>query len=543
VRAALEAIFTAALDAVEPAAAVRRAVVREGGRGGAAGTSAGRRAGQGRCVGPGGGRGRLRLAGEPLAEGARIGAVAVGKAALPMAAAFEAAAGDALAWGLAITKEGHGREAPSGLGRFALREGAHPVPDGRCEAAAREVLERVARAPAPDALVVLLSGGTSSLWACPLPGLALEDVAAATRALLAAGAPIEELNAVRKHLCELAGGRLAAASASPRVHVLVISDVLGDRLEVIASGPCAPDPTTYADALEILRRRVPVRAGEPPSLDRVRAHLEAGARGERPESPGPEHSAFAGGRVRHAVLASNATALDAAAAAARRAGYAPRIATRALRGEARVAGRRLAALGRAAALGMARTAGAGARQASDGAAPPAAPSREPPERVCLLAGGETTVTVRGEGRGGRSQELALAAGLALAEAPEPGSGLRSGSDSGAGSGPGGPGWHSEPGPIAGSGSDTEAPVPSPGRVGLLAAGTDGTDGPTDAAGAFADAGSVARGRRRGVDARQALARNDAYAFFAAEGGLLRTGPTGTNVMDLVLVAVEPPGRR
>lgn len=499
-RAALEAIFTAALDAVEPAAAVRRAVVREGGRGGAAGTSAGRRAGQGRCVGPGGGRGRLRLAGEPLAEGARIGAVAVGKAALPMAAAFEAAAGDALAWGLAITKEGHGREAPSGLGRFALREGAHPVPDGRCEAAAREVLERVARAPAPDALVVLLSGGTSSLWACPLPGLALEDVAAATRALLAAGAPIEELNAVRKHLCELAGGRLAAASASPRVHVLVISDVLGDRLEVIASGPCAPDPTTYADALEILRRRVPVRAGEPPALDRVRAHLEAGARGERPESPGPEHPAFAGGRVRHAVLASNATALEAAAAAARRAGYAPRIATRALRGEARVAGRRLAGLGRAAALGMA---GAGAARASDGAAPPAPPTPEPPERVCLLAGGETTVTVRGDGRGGRSQELALAAALALAEAPDP----------------------------------------PPGRVGLLAAGTDGTDGPTDAAGAFADAGSVARGRRRGVDARQALARNDAYTFFAAEGGLLRTGPTGTNVMDLVLVAVEPPDGR
>lgn len=490
-RGALEAIFAAALDAVDPAAAVRRAVVREDG--------------VGREAAPGGGRGRLVLAGEPLAPGARLGAVAVGKAALPMAAAFEAVAGGDLAWGLGVTKEGHGREPTHGLRRFALREAAHPVPDARCEVAAREVLERVAREPAPDALVVLLSGGTSSLWACPLPGLALEDVAAATRTLLAAGAPIEELNAVRKHLCELAGGRLAAASAAPRVHVLVISDVLGDRLEVIASGPCAPDPTTYADALEILERRAPARAGEPPSLARVRAHLEAGTRGERPESPGPDHPAFAGGRVRHAVLASNATALDAAADAARRAGYAPRVVTRALRGEARVAGRRLAGLGRAAAAALAK------------GAPATSPT---PEAVCLLAGGETTVTVRGEGRGGRSQELALAAALTLAGFSESGLGSRSGSDAGA-----------------------DAPGDPPaGRVGLLAAGTDGSDGPTDAAGAFADAGSVARGRRRGVDAGQALARNDAYAFFAAEGGLLRTGPTGTNVMDLVLVGVGPPTR-
>jgi len=491
-RAALEEIFAAGLAAADPAAAVRRAVSREGGEGGS-----------------------LVVAGEPLAPGARLGALAVGKAAVAMAAAFEAVAGEDLAWGLAITKDGHGPQGGRGAGplrRFGLREAAHPVPDPRGEAAAREVLERVAREPAPDALVVLLSGGASALWACPLPGLALEDVAAATGALLAGGAPIEELNAVRKHLCELAGGRLAAAARARRLHVLVISDVLGDRLDVVASGPCAPDPTTYADALEILARRAPARVGEAPPLARARAHLEAGARGERPESPGPGHPALAGGRVRHAVLASNATALDAAARAARRAGYAPRIATRALRGEARVAGRRLAALGRAVAAGMEEGADLAEAPHGTGSAGvgPAAPRVR--EAVCLLAGGETTVTVRGDGRGGRSQELALAAALALAEGPDPGRPAGSG---------------------RGAGSDSAA------RVGLLAAGTDGTDGPTDAAGAFADAGSVDRGRRRGVDARDALARNDAYTFFAAEDGLLRTGPTGTNVMDLVLVGVEP----
>jgi hydroxypyruvate reductase len=368
-----------------------------------------------------------------------------------------------------VTKDGHGlpagraRGAPS---RCALREAGHPVPDARSEAAARALLALAASTEPDELLVVLLSGGASALLACPLPGLALEDLAATTRALLASGAEIGEVNAVRKHLVELAGGRLARAAGAGRVEVLVVSDVIGDRLDVIGSGPCEPDPTTFADALAVLARRG-LRHVVPP---RVLAHLEAGAQGARPESPKPGDAAFA--RVRTTLVASLDAALAAARDAARARGLRSWVLTAALRGEAAEAGRRLAALGCSV-----RT-------------------RDP---VCLLAGGETTVTLPLEGtgargRGGRNQELALAAALALA-----------------------------------------------GREGvsLLAAGTDGSDGPTDAAGALADGGTVARGAARGADAAAALAAHDAYGFFAAEGGCLRTGPTRTNVMDLVALRVAP----
>jgi glycerate-2-kinase len=431
-RAELEGFFRAGVAAADPAAAVRGAVRRT----------------------PDG----LAIADRRIDPGARLTLLAVGKAAAAMAGAFEEIAGDAVASGLAITKDAHGRP----LRQLALREAGHPVPDARSEAAAREALALAESTPAPEVLVVLLSGGASALWACPLPGLSLAELAEATQALLESGASIDELNCVRKHLCELAGGRLGAAAAAPRVELLAISDVLGDRLDVIGSGPCTPDPSRYADALEIVARRVG-GGGFPSAARRV---LEEGARGERPESPKPGDPRLA--RVAARVLASNATALDAAAAAAGEAGWEVHVVSRALCGEAREAGRRLAAAVRA--LG-------------------------PGGRRLLLAGGETTVTVRGGGRGGRSQELALAAALEL-------EGLEG--------------------------------------VGLLAAGTDGNDGPTDAAGAFADGGTAARGRARGVDPDRALAENDAYGFFDAEGGLLRTGPTGTNVADLVLLAAESP---
>jgi glycerate-2-kinase len=427
----LAAIFAAALAAVDADAAVRRALRREGEA--------------------------LRVDDVGLAPGQRLVVMAAGKAAAAMAAAAEAVAGDRLAGGLAVTKDGHG--AP--LRRIALRFAAHPVPDARSEAAAREALELVGRAAPDDCLLVLLSGGASSLLACPAPGLALGDLAAATRALLAAGAEIEELNAVRKHLSALAGGWLARRARARRIEVLALSDVPGDRLDVIGSGPFAPDPTTYADALAALSGRgVLAEVPEP-----VRAHLAAGVRGEREETPKPGDPAFAG--VRHRVLATNRTALEAACAAAERSGLRAEALAGALRGEARDAARALVAAARAA----------------RGGAP-----------VCLVAGGETTVSVRGPGRGGRSQELALAAALEL---------------------DGGP-------PTA-----------------LLAAGTDGSDGPTDAAGAYADEGTLARARRAGLDARAALAANDSHTFFRAEGGLFVTGPTRTNVMDLALVRVDP----
>jgi len=431
-RARLTAIFRAALAAVDAETAVRRALHRDGAQ--------------------------LAIAGRAVAPNARLIVLAAGKAAAAMAAGVEAVAADRVAAGLAVTKDGHGRA----LSRIAVRESSHPVPDARCEAAARELLAMASSTEPDDVLLVLLSGGASSLLACPQSGITLDEVATTTAALLAAGADIRELNTVRKHLVEVAGGRLARAAAARCIEVLILSDVLGDPLDVIASGPCTPDPSTFTDALAVLAARA-LRERIPP---RVLAHLEAGARGERLESPKPGDPGFA--RVHATIVASLGDALRAAGAAARELQMHTIAVSAMLHGEARVAGRRLAALARS-----------------------LAPATLP---TCLLAGGETTVTVRGGGAGGRSQELALAAAIELAGCDD---------------------------------------------VVLLAAGTDGSDGPTDAAGAFADGGSVARAASRGVDAARALADNDAYAFFAQEGGLLRTGPTGTNVMDLVLIEVQP----
>lgn len=430
-RARLESIFRDALTAVDPAVCVRRRITRDGAR--------------------------LVIAGRPVAPDAAIVVLAAGKAATAMAAAVEAVAGDWIAAGLAVTKEGHAGP----LARIEVRETAHPVPDARCESAARALLALAGRTRPQDTALVLLSGGASALLACPQPGLDAADVADTTALLLAAGADIRALNTVRKHLVELAGGRLAQALRARRIEVLIVSDVIGDPLDVIASGPCTPDPTRFSDALAVVER-----FGLANALPaRVRAHLEAGARGERPESPKPGDPGFAGVRIH--VIARLADALAAAERGARAQGFVPLRITDALCGEARAAGRRLAAIA----------------TASRVAAP-----------TCLVAGGETTVTLRGSGRGGRNQELALAAALA---------------------------WQGSRG------------------VSLLAAGTDGSDGPTDAAGAFADGQTVARGAARGADAVAALAANDSYGFFTREGGVLRTGPTGTNVMDVTLVAVDP----
>ncbi len=427
----MESVLREALAAVDPGRAVRRVVALRGDS--------------------------LEIDGRPLPAGARLRVVALGKAAASMAAGLEAVAAERIADGIALTKDGHGLP----LARCQLFESGHPVPDARGVAAARAILARVADAPAEDVLLVLLSGGASALATCPLPGLTLDDLATTTRLLLETGAPIDELNAVRKHLTALSGGRLATAAAARRIEVLAISDVVGDRLDVIGSGPCTPDKSTFADALAVLERRG-LGQRVPPA---VAAHLESGARGAIPETPKPGDASFE--RVRAAVIASNETALEAAHRAAAARGLRPRLVGGAFQGEARDVGRRLVALARSARV---------------------------TEPTCLLAGGETAVHVRGRGRGGRNQELALAAALAL--------------------------------------QGTEG-------IALLAAGTDGTDGPTDAAGAYADGGTVARGEAAGLDAEAVLVDNDSYTFFEREGGLLRTGPTRTNVMDLVLIRIEP----
>jgi glycerate-2-kinase len=386
--------------------------------------------------------------------------LALGKAACAMAAPVEAAFADRIRAGLAVTKDGH--QTDSHVLQMDVRETAHPVPDARCERAAREALALARGTARNETLVVLLSGGASSLTACPARGLDLSDLARTTRALLACGADIQQLNCVRKHLSDFAGGRLARAAGAGRVEVLVVSDVPGDALDTIGSGPCAPDPTTFADALEVIdrggiRKRVPAS---------VLAHLAAGASGALAETPKPDDPVFE--RVQHTIVARNKDAREAAEAEARCHGLEPVALGECLAGEAREQALRLVEHARGLGHGGAR---------------------------CLVAGGETTVTLRGGGRGGRNQELALAAALALAGYPDA-------------------------------------------QITLLAAGTDGSDGPTDAAGACVDPGSVARGAARGVDARAALEANDSYTFFEREGGLVVTGPTGTNVMDLVLAEVR-----
>ncbi len=425
-RVVLEALFAAALRRVDPARALRRSVHRHGDR--------------------------LTLAGREVPEQSRLVVLAAGKAAAAMAFTLEELAGYRVARGLVVTKDGHGAR----LSKLALRHAGHPLPDERSESAAREAIALVESATPDELLVVLLSGGASALLSCPLPGLSREDLVATTQLLLASGADIGEVNAVRKQLTEISGGRLARRAGSRRVEVLAISDVPGDAIETIGSGPFAADPGTRADALVILEGCGP--GGQIPP--RVTAHLESG--GEESVKPGDPSLA----RVRTTILASNRDALAGAREAAQERGLRAVTVTEGLRGEAREAGRRLAVLAQSL-------------------------RREGP--LLLLAGGETTVTLRGEGKGGRSQELALAAACELQETS---------------------------------------------GIALLAAGTDGTDGPTDAAGAYADGGSVGRARALGLDAQAALERNDSYPFWSAEGGLLVTGPTRTNVMDLALVLVE-----
>ena len=307
VRNRLEALFSAALEAVDPARAVHEAVRRRGGR--------------------------VEVAGELLPAGARLVVLAVGKAAGPMARALEDVVGDQIADGLAVVPEGLAVE----LDHMALCETTHPVPDERCEQAGQRAVELVSGAHPDDVLVALISGGASSLLSCPAEGVSLADLATTTAQLLDGGAAIHELNAVRKHLSRIAGGRLATHAVSRRIEVLAISDVPGDRLDVIGSGLLAGDPTTYSDALKVVSHR----ATDVPQS--VRGHLEAGANGETEDTPAPGAAVFE--RVRSTVLASNATAIAAACAAAQRDGLRALALPPALTGWAACAGRRAIALG------------------------------------------------------------------------------------------------------------------------------------------------------------------------------------------------------
>lgn len=381
----------------------------------------------------------------------RVLVLGCGKAGAAMALVVEEILGERIGAGLVVVKDGH----LASTRRVSIVEAGHPVPDSRGEQAAIRLLELAESAGPRDLVLFLVSGGGSALTPAPAPPVTLAEKQAVTRALLGAGAPIGELNAVRKHLSRFKGGQLARAAGQAPVLTLVLSDVIGDPLDVIASGPTAPDPTTFSDALQVLQMRR-VLDGAPES---VRHRLAAGARGEIAETPKPGDPLFE--RVTNLVIGNNAVIAAAAVERAREIGYRPELLTRELQGEARAV----------------------ARDLVDRA-------RQLPAPACLIAAGETTVTVRGGGRGGRCQEFALAAALEV---------------------------DGEPG------------------VAVLAAGTDGTDGPTDAAGATVDGTTAERGRWAGVDPKAALDDNDAYRVLDATGDLIVCGPTNTNLLDLYIV--------
>jgi glycerate-2-kinase len=345
--------------------------------------------------------------------------------------------------------------------RAGLADAAHPLPDDRSVQLGAQALAVAREAAVDDVLLVLISGGASSLLAGPADGITLADKRATVRQLLAAGAPIGELNAVRKHLSGIKGGQLAAATRA-RVSALLISDVVGDDPAVIASGPTVPDPSTFGDALAVLARRGGAAAYPAGVSERFRR----GAAGAVPETPKPGDAAF--DRTTTAVIGGLRNALNAAGEAATALGYRVVIVDAPVVGEARDAARDVA----------------DHVHAARGEGTP----------LCVISGGETTVTVRGRGRGGRNQELALA----LA-----------------------PHVHALGGDVA-----------------AICAGTDGVDGPTDAAGAYVDTTTLRRAASAGLDSDLYLNNNDSYAFFDRLGDLVRTGPTGTNVGDLQIQLVD-----
>lgn len=379
--------------------------------------------------------------------------IAAGKAAAPMVAAFLARCRTPVAAALAVATH-RDLDLPASV---EWHEASHPVPDDRSVAAARRALALARNVGAGDWLVLLLSGGASSLLACPADGLTLDDKRHTARTLMEAGADITGLNTVRKHLSAIKGGRLASACLGQTL-TLAISDVVGDDPSVIGSGPAVPDATTYADALATLRAHGGLAAYRPAIVE----HLDRGAAGHLPETPAPGDPAIARAVVH--VIGGAADAVGAARARAEALGYAVAVMEDLVTGEARSAAPDWLVRARRLAESL-------------------------PRPACVLSSGETTVTVTGTGRGGRNQEFALALASPLAALDA--------------------------------------------AVVAASVGTDGIDGPTDAAGALVDPTTLTRARAAGLPAPdEVLRRNDSHAFFAGLDDLIRTGPTSTNVGDV-----------
>ena len=392
----------------------------------------------------------------------RVVILGAGKAGAPMTQAAESVLGDRVSGGLVVVKTDHSGPTQ----RVRVVEASHPTPDMAGVEAGREILALAQGAGRDDLVIALISGGGSALLVSPAEGLTLADLQGLTASLLACGATINEMNCLRKHCSGVKGGQLARAVAPATLLTLVLSDVIGSPLDVIASGPTVPDSSTWADAWALVEKydlseKLPAA---------VIARLRAGLAGEIPDTPDANDPAFATSQT--VVVADNFLAARAAHSKAQELGYNPLLLTTFLDGDAANAGRVLAAL---------------AKEVQASGNPIPAPA-------CLILGGETTVQLGSKpGKGGRNQELALAAGLAL------------------------------------QGSQ---------GVTVVSLATDGTDGPTDSAGAMADGATVERGGVLGLSAADHLRHHNAYPYLVASHDLLRTGPTQTNVNDLMFVFVE-----
>ena len=413
---------------------------------------------------------RLELNGESfdLTQYQRVYLVGAGKAGAPMARAVIECLGGRLEEGLVIVKEGYALDGDDlAVMGVEIFEAGHPIPDERGRQGTLRIIELLNGVTVDDMVVCVISGGGSALMHALVPGVSLVDLQRLTSVLLAAGADIFEINTLRKHLDQIKGGGLARAAAPAQVVTLILSDVIGDPLDVIASGPTVPDSSTFADAWAVLTRYE--------LLDQVpgsiRKHLERGLRGDVPDTPKQGDQIYR--RVTNRIVGNNLQAAEAALETACRAGYHGLLLTTDLQGEASRAGRTLGALVRQ------------VKRARDAYA-----LTKP---LCLVAGGETTVTISGEGKGGRNQELALSAVEELA------------------------------------GLD---------GVGLVTLASDGGDGPTDAAGAVVTGETYKRASAVGLVPRDYLSCNDSYHFFEALDDLIKTGPTQTNVNDLTFLFIE-----
>jgi hydroxypyruvate reductase len=386
--------------------------------------------------------------------------VGAGKASAAMAQALEEILGERITDGVVNVKYDHSLP----LDFITLNEAGHPVPDEAGLKGTQAIVEIIKKCGEKDLILCLISGGGSALLPYPAEGITLDEKRQLTQILLESGAAIHEINILRKHVSRVKGGRLARLAYPATLITLILSDVVGDDLDSIASGPTVPDRSTFADCLRILQK-YSVQDKIPKA---VLYHLEKGALGRGEETPKVGDRAFID--TQNVIVASNSLALEAARNKADEIGYNSLLLSSSIEGEAREVALDHAAIAKE----VLQT------------------DRPVPKPACVISGGETTVTIRGQGKGGRNQEFVLAAAIAL-------DGLE--------------------------------------NVAVLSAGTDGTDGPTDAAGAFADGATVRRAKSQGLEAQAFLWNNDSYSFFKSLGDLFKTGPTFTNVMDLRIVLV------